>query len=134
MKARVNLDKRGRIAKREDEMLNAMKRDAGLNPRQFAIVGHYIRNLAALLVHENEAAMEMSYMIALIEGEKFGTDPGRGACRIPRVQKNAAEAREEAYGKSCVDANGYINDYDGCGLEHLQIRLARHGVDYEPRE
>ena len=40
MKARVNLDKRGKIAKREDELLNAMKRDAGLNPRQFAIVGH----------------------------------------------------------------------------------------------
>jgi hypothetical protein len=134
MKARVNLDKRGKIAKREDELLNAMKRDAGLNPRQFAIVGHYYRELIGLKIHETEAAVEMSYLIALIEGEKYGTDPGRGAVKIPRVQKNACEARNEAYGKSCVDANGNINVYDGCGLEHLQIRLARHGVDYEFKE
>jgi hypothetical protein len=134
MKARVNLDKRGRIARREDELLNAMKRDAGLNPRQFAIVGHYYRELIGLKIHETEAAVEMSYMISLIEGEKFGTDVSRGAKKLLRVQKNACEAREEAYGKSCVDANGYVNTYDGCGVEHLQIRLARHGVDYEFKE
>lgn len=133
MKARVNLDKRGRIARREDELLNAMKRDANLNPRQFAIVGHYYRQLIGLKIHETEAAVEMSYLISLIEGEKYGTDPKR-ATKIPRVQKLACEAREEAYGKSCVDANGYVNAYDGCGVEHLQIRLARHGVDYEFKE
>lgn len=134
MKARVNLDKRGKVAKREDELLNAMKRDAGLNPIQFAIVGHYYRELIGLKIHETEAAVEMSYLIALIEGEKYGTNIGKGAKKIPRVQKNAVEARNEAYGKSCVDANGNINTYDGCGLEHLQIRLARHGVDYEVKE
>ena len=96
MKARVNLDKRGRIAKREDEMLNAMKRDAGLNPRQFAIVGHYYRQLIGLKIHETEAAVEMSYLISLIEGEKFGTDVSRGAKKLLRVQKGACEAREEA--------------------------------------
>ena len=133
MKARVTLDKRGMIAKREDEMLNAMKRDAGLNPRQFAIVGHYCRQLIALKVHETEAAVEMSYMISLIEGEKYGTDPKRST-KLLRVQKGACEAREEAYGKSCVDANGSYNAYDGCGLEHLEIRLARHGGDYEFKE
>ena len=134
MKARVNLDKRGKVAKREDELLNAMKRDAGLNPRQFAIVGHYYRELIGLKIHETEAAVEMSYLISLIEGEKYGTDMSRGANKLLRVQKGACEAREEAYGKSCVDANGNINTYDGCGLEHLQIRLARHGVDYELKE
>jgi hypothetical protein len=134
MKARVNLDKRGKVAKKYDEMLDAMKRDAGLTPKQFAVVGSYIRRVIGLRIHEIEAAVEMSYLIALIEGEKFGTDVGRGAVRIPRVQRNAVEARNEAYGKSCVDANGNINVYDGCGLEHLQIRLARHGVDYEVKE
>lgn len=132
MKARVNLDKRGRIAKREDELLNAMKRDANLNPRQFAIVGHYYRQLIGLKIHETEAAVEMSYLISLIEGEKYGTDPKR-ATKLLRVQKGACEAREEAYGKSCVDANGCYNAYDGCGLEHLEIRLARHGLDYETK-
>lgn len=133
MKAKVNLDKRGKVAKREDELLNAMKRDANLNPRQFAIVGHYYRELIGLKIHETEAAVEMSYLIALIEGEKYGTDVGRGAVKIPRVQRNACEARNEAYGKSCVDANGVMNDYDGCGLEHLQIRLAKLGLDYETK-
>lgn len=133
MKARVNLDKRGRTAKREDELLNAMKRDAGLNPRQFAIVGHYYRQLIGLKIHETEAAVEMSYLISLIESEKFGTDVSHGAKKLLRVQRLACEAREEAYGKSCVDANGLYNAYDGCGLEHLEIRLARHGVDYETK-
>lgn len=50
------------------------------------------------------------------------------------MQKGACEAREDAYGKSCVDANGNVNLYDGCGLEHLEIRLARHGVEYEVKE
>lgn len=132
MKARVNLDNRGRIAKQYDEMLNAMKRDAGLTPKQFAVVGRYIRKVIGLRIHEVEAAVEMSYLISLIESEKFGT--AAGATRIPRVQAKAVEVRNEAYGHSCIDANGNIDTYDGCGLEHLQIRLARHGVDYEVKE
>jgi hypothetical protein len=133
MKAKVNLDKRGKVAKRDDEMVNAMKREANLSPKQFAVVGHYIRSVIGLRIHEIEAAVEMSYIAALIESEKFGTDMSRGAKRILRVQKKACEVRNEAYGKSCVDANGIINDYDGCGLEHLQARLAKHGLEYETK-
>lgn len=128
MKANVNLDKRGKAMRMYDEMLNAMKRDAGLTPKQFAVVGRYIRKVIGLRIHEIEAAVEMSYLIALIESEKFGT--AAGSTRIPRVQAKAVEARNEAYGHTCIDANGNIDTYDGCGLEHLQIRLARHGVDY----
>ena len=128
MKANVNLDKRGKAMRMYDEMLNAMKRDAKLTPIQFAVVGRYIRKVIGLRIHEIEAAVEMSYLLALIESEKFGT--GVGATRIPRVQAKAVEVRNEAYGHTCIDANGNIDTYDGCGLEHLQIRLARHGVDY----
>ena len=131
MKANVNLDKRGKAKRMYDDMLNAMKRDAKLTPVQFAIVGRYIRKVIGLRIHEIEGAVEMSYLLALIESEGFGT--GRGATRIPRVQQKAVEVRNEAYGHSCVDANGNINTYDGCGIEHLQIRLARHGVDYETK-
>lgn len=130
MKANVNLDKRGKAAKKYDEMLNAMKRDAKLTPIQFAVVGRYIRKVIGLRIHEIEGAVEMSYLLALIESEGFGT--GRGATRIPRVQQKAVEVRNEAYGNESIDANGNIK-YDGCGLEHLQIRLARHGVDYETK-
>lgn len=133
MNARVELDRRGKVAKMYDEMLNTMKRLANLTPKQFAVVSKYLRDIIGLRIHEVEAATEMSYLIALIEGEKYGTNIGKGAKKIPRVQKNACEARNEAYGNSCVDANGNIT-YDGCGLEHLQIRLARHGVDYEFKE
>ena len=87
MKAKVNLDKRGKVAKRDDEMVNAMKREANLSPKQFAVVGHYIRSVIGLRIHEIEAAVEMSYIAALIESEKFGTDMSRGAKRILRVQK-----------------------------------------------
>jgi hypothetical protein len=72
----------------------------------------------------------MAYLIALIEGEKFGTDVNRGAKRLIRVQQNAVDARNKAYGNECIDANGRIT-YDGCGLEHLKVRLARYGVEYE---
>ena len=128
MNVNVNLDKRGKAVRMYDEMLNAMKRDAKLTPMQFAIVGRYIRKVIGLRIHEVEAATEMSYLIALIESEKYGTRAG--SKKIPRVQAKACEARNEAYGHTCIDANGNIDTYDGCGLEHLQIRLARHGVDY----
>lgn len=104
MNVNVNLDKRGKVARMYDEMLNTMKRDAKLTPMQFAVVGRYIRKVIGLRIHEVEAATEMSYLIALIESEKFGT--AAGATRIPRVQAKACEARNEAYGHSCIDANG----------------------------
>ena len=131
MNARVELDRRGMVAKKYDEMLNAMKRAANLNPKQFAVVLKYVREVIGLRIHEVEAAVEMSYLVSLIEGEKCGT--GKGATKIPRIQRNAVEARNEAYGHSCIDANGNIDIYDGCGLEHLQIRLAKLGVDYETK-
>ena len=131
MKANVNLDKRGKVARMYDEMLNAMKRDAKLTPKQFAVVGRYIRKVIGLRIHEVEAAVEMSYLISLIESEKFGT--AAGATRIPRVQAKAVEVRNEAYGHSCIDANGNIDNYDGCGIEHLQIRLEKLGLIYEAK-
>ena len=133
MNARVELDRRGKVAKMYDEMLNAMKRAANLNPKQFAVVSKYIRDVIGLRIHEVEAAVEMSYLISLIEGEHYGTNVGKGATKIPRVQRNAVEARNEAYGHSCIDANGNIDTYDGCGLEHLQIRLAKLGLEYETK-
>ena len=132
MKAKVNLDKRCHAEKIWDTMYNAMVRDAHLSPKQEAVVSIYIRNLIGLRIHEVESAVEMGYLVALIEGEKFGTDAKKGAKRLLRVQQNATAARNEAYGKECIDANGNLT-YDGCGLEHLQVRLARHGVEYQTR-
>jgi hypothetical protein len=132
MKAKVNLDKRSNAEKIWDAMYNAMVREAHLSPKQEAVVSIYLRNIIGLRIHEVESAVEMGFHIALIEGEKFGTDVKRGAKRLLRVQNNAVAARNEAYGKECIDANGCLT-YDGCGLEHLQTRLARHGVEYQTR-
>ena len=132
MKAKVNLDNRTKVDKKWDDMYNKMVRSANLSPRQSMIVSHYLREIIGLRIHEVEAACDMAYLIALIEGEKFGTDVNRGAKRLIRVQQNAVDARNKAYGNECIDANGRIA-YDGCGLAHLKIRLARYGVEYETK-
>ena len=132
MKAKVNLDKRNEVDKMYDDMYNKMVRSANLSAKQSVIVSRYLREIIGLRIHEIEAAVEMAYMIALIECEKFGTDVKRGAKRLVRVQKNAVDIRNKAYGYECIDANGSIV-YDGCGIEHLQTMLARYGVEYQTK-
>ena len=132
MKAKVKLDNRNNVDKMWDDMYNKMVRTAHLSPRQSMIVSQYLREIIGLRIHEIEAAVEMSYMLALIEGERFGTDVKRGASRLIRVQNNAVDIRNKAYGYECIDANGCIV-YDGCGLERLQLRLKNHGVEYQTK-
>ena len=84
-------------------------------------------------LHEIEAACDMSWMLALIESEKFGTDVKRGAKRLIRVQQACADTRNEVYGHSFIDANGFNNSYDGCGLNRLQSRLRGYGVEYDTK-
>lgn len=132
MKARVILDKRSDFDKKWDKMWNDLVRNAKLTPMQSALVGKYLRELLQMRMGEIESACDMAWLIALIEGENFGTDPSKGATRLLRVQQNAADARNEAYGKKCIDANGCV-DYVGCGIDHLKVRLARYGVDYNTR-
>lgn len=130
MKAIVNLDKRGELDKKWDKMWNDLVRSAKLTPIQSNLVGRYLRELLQLRMREVESACDMAWLLALIECENFGTDVSRGAKRLPRVQQHAADVRNEAYGKQCINANGQI-DYDGCGLEHLKVRLARYNVEYD---
>ena len=132
MKARVTLDKRSDFDKKWDKMWNDLVRNAKLTPIQSGLVGRYLRELLQMRMGEIEAACDMAWLLALIEGENFGTDPNKGATRLLRVQQNAVTARNEAYGKQCIDANGCV-DYDGCGIEHLKVRLARYGVEYDTR-
>jgi hypothetical protein len=97
------------------------------------IVATYLHKIMHMRINEIESAIEMGYLVALIESEHFGTDPKKGAKRLFRVQSCAAEAINEAYGHSCIDSAGFWNSYDGCGLERLQGRLANLGVEYEPK-
>lgn len=130
MDALVQLDKRSDIDKKYDKMWNDLCRNAKLTARQSTIVSYYLRELLTLRIHEVESARDMSWISALIEREGFGTDQKRGAVRLLRVQQLAADICNEAYSKECVNANGRI-EYDGCGIEHLQTRLRRHGVEYD---
>ena len=130
MKARVTLDKRSDFDKKWDKLWNDLCRSARLTPIQSGLVSRYLREIIGMRIHEIEAACDMAWLTALIESENFGTDVSRGAKKLLRVQRHACEVRNEAYGKECIDANGRL-EYDGCGLEHLKVRLARYNVDYD---
>lgn len=133
MKVKVSADRRSEIDKRFDSVYNKMVRDAHLSPKQENIVATYLHKIMNMRVTEIEAAVEMGYLIALVESEHFGTDFKRGATRLTRTQTYAAEVINEAYGHSCIDSAGFWNSYDGCGIERLKLRLERLGLEYEPR-
>lgn len=131
MNAIINKDKRNEIDRKFDMMFNAMVAKAKLTPKQSQIVARYLREIMAMRLHEIVSARDMGWLLSLIEVEHYGTDVKRGATKLLRVQQGMADIINEAYGHECVDANGYWQSYDGCGLEHLQQRLARHGVEYD---
>ena len=131
MKAIINTDKRNDIDRKFDMMYNGMVAKAKLTPKQSQSVSRYLREIMGMRLHEIESARDMGWLSALIESEKFGTDTKRGATRLVRVQQKCVDIINEAYGHECIDANGYWQSYDGCGLEHLQQRLLRHGVEYD---
>lgn len=133
MKVKVKADNRSEIDKRFDSIYNKMVRDAHLSPKQENIVSTYLHKIMQMRINEIEAAIEMGYLIALIESEHFGTDQKRGAKRLYRVQEAAAGVINDAYGHSCIDSAGFWNSYDGCGVERLKVKLARLGVDYETK-
>lgn len=130
MKAKVTLDKRSDFDKKWDKLWNELVRSAKLSAIQSTLVAAYLRKLMTMRIHEVESAVDMGWLLSLIEGEKFGTDVRHGATRLLRAQKKALEIRNDAYGKNCIDANGHI-EYDGCGLDRLQIKLRRYDVEYD---
>lgn len=132
MNVRVKADNRSEIDKRFDSVYNKMVRDAHLSPKQENIVSTFLHKIMQMRTNEIEGAIEMSYLIALIESEHYGTDKKR-AIKLPRVQAYAAEVINEAYGHACIDSAGFWCSYDGCGLERLVQRLARSGVEYDTK-
>lgn len=131
MKVKVTLDKRGDADKKFDNLWNKLCSKAKLTPIQSNLVANYLREIMTIRMHEIESAVDMGWLIALIESENFGTDVRRGATRLLRVQQHAADVRNESYGKGCINANGFWDNYDGCGIEHLKVRLSRYGVEYD---
>lgn len=125
MKAKVELDKRCNFDKKRDRMFDKMVRDANLSPKQRYIVTQYLDAIIGENIKEVENAMDMGYAIGLIEVEHFGHN--KAATRLLRLQKYVREVIGNAYGNNCVDANGQTS-YDGCGIDHLETRLSRHGV------
>lgn len=131
MKAIVERDRRCEIDKVFDNLWNKLCREARLTPIQSTLVAKYLRQIIEMRIHEVESAVDMGWLIALIESEHFGTDVSRGAKRLLRAQQYAANVRNEAYGHDAIDGNGVWQDYDNCGCEHLQVRLQRYGVEYD---
>lgn len=133
MNVKVDKDRRSDVDKALDKIYNKMVHDAKLTPRQENIVAAYLQKITLMRMHEIESCVEMSWMLSAIENDRCGTDPKKGATRLVKLQSGAAQIREEAYGHGCTDAHGIWNSYDGCGLEHLQTRLKRYGVEYDAR-
>lgn len=131
MKAILPKDRRSKIDSKFDDMWNKLCRDANLSAKQSMIVARYLREIMGMRIHEIEGAVDMGWILALIESEKFGTDVKHGAKRLLRVQQRCVDIRNEAYGHECIDANGFWQKYDGCGIEHLQQKLARYNVEYD---
>lgn len=131
MKAILPKDQRSKIDSKFDDMWNKLCREANLSARQSMLVARYLREIIGMRIHEIESAKDMGWLLALIESEKFGTDVNRGAKRLLRVQQKCVDVCNEAFGHECIDANGFWQKYDGCGLEHLQKRLAKYGVEYD---
>ena len=129
MKAIVNKDPRSAIDRRWDEMFEELCRKARLDAKQRYLVKAYEHEILNLKIHETEGAVEMSYMLALIQTERYGTT--QGAKRLNRVQRRAVELINDAYGKGCIDAQGRAISYDGCGFERLQNKLKSCGIQYE---
>ena len=132
MKARVIKDRRSEADRQYDDMFNKMVRDASLTARQRIIVQTYLRNIVRIKLVETEAVMEMAYLLALIESEKFGTNP-RNSTRLKRVQDAAAKQLNDVYERGCINANGFVEDYDECAVERLQARLANYGIEYSTK-
>ena len=130
MKAKVIKDRRSDIDRMYDDMFNKMVRDASLTARQRLIVQTYLRSCVRIKINETLASTEMAYLLALIESERFGTDAKRST-RLKRVQAAAAEQLNDVYERGCINANGFLEDYDGCAVERLKSRLANYGIEYE---
>jgi hypothetical protein len=131
VKAIVRKDARNEIDRKYDDLWNKLCRDGGFTLRQRTLISYYLREIMATRIKEIEGATDMSWIIALVESEKYGTDVSRGATRLPRVQQKAVDVRNEAYSHSCYDANGVFQKYDSCGVEHLQSRLAKYNIRYD---
>lgn len=131
MKARVSKDRRSDIDRKFDLMWNGMVLKAKLTPKQSQVVAKYLHEIMGMRIHEIESGKDMAWMLSLIRGEKFGTNPKRGAVRLTRTYNLCADILNEAYGHGCIDANGFWQSYDGCGLEYLKEQLAKHNVDYD---
>lgn len=131
MKAILKNDRRSKIDSKFDDLWNKLCREANLSAKQSMLVSRYLRDIMGMRIHEIESAKDMGWLLALIESEKFGTDAKHGAKRLLRVQQKCVDICNEAFGHECVDANGFWQKYDGCGIEHLQSRLAKYGVEYD---
>lgn len=131
MNAIVKRDNRCEIDRRFDDRYNKMVREARLTPQQRRIVNAYMHDIMAMRLHEIRGSCDMSWLLSLIEGEGFGTDPRRGAIRLHRALDRAVAIRDEAFSQGSVDARGFWNSYDGCGYERLQARLRSYNCEYE---
>lgn len=131
MNVKVVRDERSETDRKYDELWSKLCKSARLTPMQSNLVAKYLREIIGMRIHEIESAVDMGWLISLIESEHFGTNVNKGAKRLIRAQQYACDTRNKAYGHDCINANGHYEKYDGCGLAYLKNRLMSYSVEYD---
>lgn len=127
MKTLAKSDKRSDMTyqKMDDDFFNKVRNLFRGNPKQMIIFSNMLAEYVQNKVQETTESTALAYSIALIDKEHFGT--GEKATRLLRVEKEAIEILNKAYGHDCIDANGNTV-YDGCGQDYLRNALKARGV------
>lgn len=125
MKIKPKLDRRSNddYQQIDDREWNALCRTAGLSRKQQILVGAYCDKQIKRKINETENAIRFGAFIHLRDRYAFGK------MRLIRFDRAVTEIVNDAYSKECVDANGKLQNWDGCGLEHLEQKLHSMGIN-----
>ena len=130
MKIKPKLDRRGDddYQKIDDREWNMLCRNANLTRQQQICVGQYLDKQIKRKIREVENSVRYAALIYLRESHRFG------AIRLARANQGINRVIVDAYDRDCIDANGVLQTWDGCGLEHLEQRLKANGINVEDEE
>ena len=125
MKIKPKLDRRSKndYQKIHDDKWVAVCRKAKRTIQQQLIIGQYLDSEILDKIEETTAAVKYGSYIYLHDNHGFGKD------RMTKFNDGVTEIVNEAYNRECVDANGRHQEWDGCGIEHLQNEIKTRGID-----
>lgn len=130
MKILGKADKRSKhdYQKQQDDAWSRACRQAKLTVQQQIIIGSYLDREIGDKIHEIVSAVKCASYIYLREKYEFG------AQRLRSFNRGVSSLLNDSYGRETVDANGKNQQWDGCGIEHLEQKLKNLGIKPEDVE